>query len=622
MDNEFKIINRAIQLVELGKFKLALDLIEANFSLLEDLGPLHQMQAFCYLQLEDYDKAIMALKTALDKNPEDVGSHFLLGSAYSAKGKIDLAVKSFSLSLELNPDFTDAHIGLARLYLVQENTRHAKVHIDHAIKIEPNNEQALLVKSVLEKQLGFDKESKATLLRGLEINPLNTGLLFEKANRDLKAENPEHAQEIYQQLILENPGNFILEEKIIESSLSNNWLYRNLLYKYRLFSSTSYLLPLFVLAMILFGGGFYSSFDKGSQAGQVWKNILLIVSMWSAIFWIGRLITHGWMVKKIWNKPMAYYFNPYYAASLYIFLGLVYFILFLTTDASMYFAFAGFLALFSVLFLGFLLIDRKLTKRLFSAWIAWLHIAGVVSLLYSTNESSESVYKFLASGDLLAFSLLIPFIVAVIYIGGKGIYEDWVKGKRSKHEKKVEEELKIPNWHIALYAGIFLSFISIRVAYSFIGQNILNPLVFYSFWILFPLGVMLYLYQSGKMTDWYRRYLSRFNYDANYISNFFLISGIFTIILSVVIGFLIVNFMVFSRQEIQTKLLRNGYLQQDPESFLLVEYNGYEERISPRNIREFPRVDTGTVKLMTHKSFLGVTIADSIFLVSPTIIKE
>ena len=615
MDNEFKIISRAIQLVELGKFNLAIDLIEENFNALEGLGPLHQMLAFCYLQIEENDKAILSLNMALEKNPEDEGNQVLLGAAYSAKGDLDLAIDSFKTCLELNPDTIDAHVGLARLYLIQEKTQFAKVHIDHAIKLDPNNEQALHIKSVFEKLLGYDKESRATLLKGLEINPLNKSLLFEKANRDLYNDDPANAQEIYQQLILENPDNYLLEQKIIESRLSQNWFYRNLLFKFRLFQSASYLMVLFILAFILFSGGYYSSLEQGSQAQIVWKYVFLSVGIWSAIFWIGRLLSHSWLANKIWNKPISYFLNQYFAIEVYTSLALLFFTLYLFLESGKYFTIAGFLAFFAVLYLGFIIIENKKIRLIYSIWFTWLHIAGLITFIYPDNKPTTGFFnKLISSGDLLAFSILIPFAMVILYVAGKGYYDDWVKGKKKKTKEEEAKELDLPKWHIAMYFGLFVLFISLRFAYSFIGQNILNPLLFYAVWLLIPIALLIYFYKSGKVDRWFKHNLAKFKYDANYVSSFFLMSCILTFMASILIGFLAINFIVFNKSEFQTKLLSNGMLQEDSKAFLMIEYEGFKEKIRPLNLNEFPSVDTGDVILKVHQSLFGVTMVDSIFL--------
>lgn len=91
------------------------------------------------LRQGDYDGALAALKTVLDKNPQDPNAHYLSGMAYLRKNMIPEASDSFLKVTELSPKFAAAHYQLGVCYQRQGEPEKALAAYQKALDLEPSN---------------------------------------------------------------------------------------------------------------------------------------------------------------------------------------------------------------------------------------------------------------------------------------------------------------------------------------------------------------------------------------------------------------------------------------------------------------------------------------------------
>lgn len=90
---------------------------------------------------------------ALYINPYDAELHLNLGQAYVALTQPDAAVFEYESALAVDPPLRRpavAHIGLARAWQAKKDVKKAKAAIAAALKLEPQNAEALAVKAELE----------------------------------------------------------------------------------------------------------------------------------------------------------------------------------------------------------------------------------------------------------------------------------------------------------------------------------------------------------------------------------------------------------------------------------------------------------------------------------------
>lgn len=75
----------------------------------------HYLSAMKSAREQDFDAAKRDLGTALDLDPDYTSAHVLLGRIYSAERDLDRAEDSFRQALDRDPRFADAHFGLAQV---------------------------------------------------------------------------------------------------------------------------------------------------------------------------------------------------------------------------------------------------------------------------------------------------------------------------------------------------------------------------------------------------------------------------------------------------------------------------------------------------------------------------
>jgi tetratricopeptide (TPR) repeat protein len=87
----------------------------------------------------DYDGALAALKTVLDKNPQDPNALYLSGLACLRKGLIAEASADFLKVTEFSPRFAAAHYQLGVCFESQKEPEKALAAYQKALELEPSN---------------------------------------------------------------------------------------------------------------------------------------------------------------------------------------------------------------------------------------------------------------------------------------------------------------------------------------------------------------------------------------------------------------------------------------------------------------------------------------------------
>lgn len=86
-----------------------------------------------------------ALRDALNQSPNNLSLLLLHGRACMEEMKLDEARAAFTRALEIDPDLTDAHLGIARVLFIEGETSGAAVRAERVIFLEPDNAQAHLL---------------------------------------------------------------------------------------------------------------------------------------------------------------------------------------------------------------------------------------------------------------------------------------------------------------------------------------------------------------------------------------------------------------------------------------------------------------------------------------------
>jgi tetratricopeptide (TPR) repeat protein len=91
------------------------------------------------------DEALVRYRRALELAPESELAHYNLGCALLQQGKLDEAIAQFEKAIALKDDFFQAHFFLGNAWLQHSNAPAALAALRSAVKVDPNNPDALAV---------------------------------------------------------------------------------------------------------------------------------------------------------------------------------------------------------------------------------------------------------------------------------------------------------------------------------------------------------------------------------------------------------------------------------------------------------------------------------------------
>ncbi|MCD6256209.1 MAG: tetratricopeptide repeat protein [Deltaproteobacteria bacterium] len=93
-----------------------------------------------YLNKNDYNNAILQLKTIIEQSPKEEKAYNILGIIYWTLGQYKLAETAFKKALEIKSDYKMAQLNLAHLYVEEAIKQYKKLYLlnpqDEEIKEE------------------------------------------------------------------------------------------------------------------------------------------------------------------------------------------------------------------------------------------------------------------------------------------------------------------------------------------------------------------------------------------------------------------------------------------------------------------------------------------------------
>jgi len=148
----------AMVYIQLGKYRLALDVCEKALKMKPDLYESYNFMGIASRRSGEYDKAIQYYHKVIKINPYCRRIHYNLGVAYMKRGDEDLALASYSKALEYNPNFSDAYNNRGYIFLERKDFLRAISEFKKALDANPfhslarsNLAEALLRKGEIEQ---------------------------------------------------------------------------------------------------------------------------------------------------------------------------------------------------------------------------------------------------------------------------------------------------------------------------------------------------------------------------------------------------------------------------------------------------------------------------------------
>ncbi len=188
---------------------------------------------------ENLEKAQVETKNVLQINPKNAEARLLMGKISEKEGQIKRAFANYNAAIEEDPNLTEAHVSIAKIYMRAKQEANAMKHIQTALSLDPKHlsaramEAALeasaenydvakgLAEKIIEEHPG-DPETVAVLAaiyyknespeaaltqlnQGLEIEPSSTKLRLLKIRILSSLNRSEETEEIYESLISDKP---------------------------------------------------------------------------------------------------------------------------------------------------------------------------------------------------------------------------------------------------------------------------------------------------------------------------------------------------------------------------------------------------------------------------------
>ena len=111
-------------------------------------------QGLLYAQLNRHTEAIAEFKIELIKNPENAKLHYYSGISYIRLKEYDKALEAFDKAISFKPDYSEAHLQLASIKLLQASDLRKLGNKESSV-LETLLEAEDVCRSVIEKDPGF-----------------------------------------------------------------------------------------------------------------------------------------------------------------------------------------------------------------------------------------------------------------------------------------------------------------------------------------------------------------------------------------------------------------------------------------------------------------------------------
>jgi len=139
-------------------------------------------------------------KEILDKEPNHIEAHILMGSVRFAQNKPDEAFQQLNTAIGLDPKRVESYLGLARYYIVTKDQEKALETYKRAIEINPASPIAHTEYGKYLVQLGKAAEAEAEFKKAVEVDPSDKNSRFVLASFYLVNRQLDKAEEAYKAL--------------------------------------------------------------------------------------------------------------------------------------------------------------------------------------------------------------------------------------------------------------------------------------------------------------------------------------------------------------------------------------------------------------------------------------
>jgi predicted O-linked N-acetylglucosamine transferase (SPINDLY family) len=201
-------IKYILSLIKKGQFILAKKKID---DLIKNNAPsafLKNFEGFCYLELDDFTRAISCFQEAINLDKSFKYAYYNLGLTYQKKNIFNQAIKFFKDSLNIDPDYYDANLNLAFCLRQVKNFDEAIISYQKCISLRPEIPDAYNnISLVYLAQKKIDMALKA-LNQALKIAPSMFGIYNNIGLIYINLKNYSEAIINFKKVVDANPKSF------------------------------------------------------------------------------------------------------------------------------------------------------------------------------------------------------------------------------------------------------------------------------------------------------------------------------------------------------------------------------------------------------------------------------
>ena len=144
-------------------------------------------------------------KEILDKDPNHIEGHILMGGVFFAQQQKDKAFAELNRAIDIDPKRVESYLSLARFHMVNNERDKAEELYNRAIKVNGNSPVAYTEYGKFLAQANRTGEAEAALRKAVEVGPTNRDSRFVLASFYLVHKQFDKAEESYKALAALQP---------------------------------------------------------------------------------------------------------------------------------------------------------------------------------------------------------------------------------------------------------------------------------------------------------------------------------------------------------------------------------------------------------------------------------